>query len=340
MAQLIDVTLRDGGYVNGFDFSLEAAKHIVSGLQKAGVDWIEIGYRNGPAKGTAGLGMTAATNDDYIAALKEFAPLANLVVMLHPHNIQAEDLQSLKSLGVSLVRVCLRQDLLEEGLDTIRECTRIGLSTSANFVRITYFTSQEIKQMTLKAEAAGADIVHFADSNGHLVPDQVKSIADVLKSTLTIPVGFHAHNNLSMGLANTVAALECGVDWVDSSLRGMGRSGGNLATEVFAAYMERCFGAARYKLIEMMDTAEFVQEEILLSEQYMTPMTKDILFGMMNFSTDLKQLIMDASLQHNVYWKELAYGLGTYPRIKSPARTLLLLLPESKKQSGAAASVR
>lgn len=333
MAQLIDVTLRDGGYVNGFDFSLEAAKHIVSGLQKAGVDWIEIGYRNGPAKGTAGLGMTAATNDDYIAALKEFAPLANLVVMLHPHNIQAEDLQSLKSLGVSLVRVCLRQDLLEEGLDTIRECTRIGLSTSANFVRITYFTSQEIKQMTLKAEAAGADIVHFADSNGHLVPDQVKSIADVLKSTLTIPVGFHAHNNLSMGLANTVAALECGVDWVDSSLRGMGRSGGNLATEVFAAYMERCFGAARYKLIEMMDTAEFVQEEILLSEQYMTPMTKDILFGMMNFSTDLKQLIMDASLQHNVYWKELAYGLGTYPPDKITGEDIAFIASRIKKNN-------
>lgn len=313
MAQLIDVTLRDGGYVNGFDFSLETAKHIVSGLQKAGVDWIEIGYRNGPAKGTAGLGMTAATDDDYISALREFAPLARLVVMLHPHNIQGEDLQSLKQLGVSLVRVCIRQDRLKEGLDTIRECKRAGLFTSANFVRITYFTSREIKQMTRRAEAAGADIVYFADSNGHLVPEQVKSIATVLKSALTIPVGFHAHNNLSLGLANTMAALESGVDWIDSSLRGMGRSGGNLATEVYAAYIERCFGTAGFKLVEMMDAAEFVQDEILVSEQYMTPMTRDILFGLMNFSTDLKQTIMDASLEHNVYWKQLAYGLGNYP---------------------------
>ncbi|WP_434752338.1 hypothetical protein [Paenibacillus amylolyticus] len=310
MAQLIDVTLRDGGYVNRFDFSLEAAKHIVSGLQKAGVDWIEIGYRNGPAKGTTGLGMTAATDDDYIAALKEFTPLSNLVVMFHPDNIQVEDLQSLKRLGVSLVRVCIRQDCLEEGLDTIRACKRIGLFTSANFVRITYFTSQELRQMTQKAEEAGADIVYFADSNGHLVPDQVKSIATILKSTLTIPVGFHAHNNLSLGLANTVAALELGVDWIDSSLRGMGRSGGNLATEVYAAYIERCFGVKNLKLVEVMEAAEFVQDKVLLSEHCTTPMIKDILFGLMNFSTDLKQSIMDASREYNVNWKQLAYRIG------------------------------
>ncbi|MGF7046231.1 4-hydroxy 2-oxovalerate aldolase [Paenibacillus sp. DS2015] len=310
MVQLLDVTLRDGGYINQFNFSIEEAKKIVSGLHKSRVDWIEVGYRNGPAKGSAGLGITAETNDAYIKALREHSPNANLVVMLHPHNVNSDDIHALYSLGVSLVRICIRKDHLEEALETIRECKKNSLKISANFVRITNFTNEQITDMALMAEAAGADLIYFADSNGNLLPENVRTLTTSLKSVLKVQIGFHAHNNLSLGLANTIAALESGIDWLDSSLRGIGRSGGNLATEVFISYLERYYGFPKYKLIEVMDIAEYVQDKILISGNYLTPQIKDILLGMMNFSTDLMQPIMDSAKENRIYWKELMYELS------------------------------
>lgn len=332
MVQLLDVTLRDGGYCNDFQFDSQAARQIVQSLYKARLDYIEIGYRKGPEKGAKGLGTTAVTDRAYMLSLREAAPEAKLVVMLHPHNIEERDLAELQEIGISMVRVCIRADRVEQGLATVRAAKQFGLLVSANFVRVTYLHPRTIAAYMQQAEAAGADLVYFADSNGNMVPEQVRQFTQLFKIAVDVPVGFHAHNNLTLGLGNTLAAIDAGIDIVDASLRGMGRGAGNLSTEVYVSYLERMGVVHPYDLVEVLQAAEYLEGNGMRQPQVLE--TRDLLFGMANFSGDFTKPVMQEAVDQAVPWQKLAYDLSKHkPTAPEPA-TIRHVAAALKQQSG------
>ncbi|AMA73434.1 MULTISPECIES: hypothetical protein [Aneurinibacillus] len=314
MVKLLDVTLRDGGYTNSFQFEQQVAIDIVDSLHQAGIDYIEIGYRNGPEEGPTKLGLSARVNRDYIHAIRTHVPGAKIVVMLHPHNISEQDLLELKEFNINVVRICIRSDNLQNGLSVIRSAKQQGLFVSANFVRVTYLSPLQIREWMLQAEAAGADWVYFADSNGHMVPDQVKEYAEIFKKVLQIPVGFHAHHNLSLGLTNTLAAIESGIDIIDASLRGLGKGAGNLPTEVYVSYLERMNIKHNYDLVSILKTAEYLENNVMHRPMYLT--TRDLMFGMANFSNDFINPVMHEAATQDVSWQQLTLNLSKRKPIK------------------------
>jgi len=307
MVKLLDVTLRDGGYTNSFDFQEDEAINIVKSLHESGVDYIEIGYRNGPEKGSSKLGISARVDHNYIQAIRSNVPDAKLAVMLHPHNVSKEDLTELKDKGISIIRVCVRADKILESLKTIAQAKKLGLYVSANFVRITYFERSEARDCMLAAQSEGADLVYFADSNGHMVPSQVREYTEFLKGFLDIPLGFHAHNNLSLALSNALVAIDSGIDIIDSSICGMGRGAGNLSTETFIAYLERSNVKHKYSLSNILNIAEYVEQNLLKNKSYAS--TRDLTFGMANFSSDFTMPILEESLKQDVGWEKIVLDL-------------------------------
>lgn len=235
--QNLDVTLRDGGYRNNFAFPLPYALAHVQASHKCGVEWIEIGYRNGSFNKSDGLGITGLCRDDYVAQIRETVPQARLCVIAHPHNIRDADVDDLARLGVGMLRICVTASNIKDAAPLIARAKSRGLVVCTNVTRASLIAPQDLQAMVMAAQDAGADVAYIADSNGSLQPDRVTSLVARIRDVAAIKVGFHAHDNLGLAMANSIAALKAGATYIDSSLFGLGKGIGNLKLESWLSYL-------------------------------------------------------------------------------------------------------
>ncbi|MEV6479248.1 hypothetical protein [Streptomyces sp. NPDC051576] len=262
MVTNLDVTLRDGGYRNNFDFPLDYALHHARESVAAGVEWVEIGYRNGSFQPKPGVGPTGVGADDYIRAVAEVIPPERICMILHPKNIEDDDLTLMYEAGVRLVRFCLPSKTPEPGLAMLRKAADLGFTTTVNLTRVSQLDRRRLVELAALSEDAGADVIYLADSNGSLLPDEVSRLVTLVRSVTGSAIGLHAHNNLGLALANSIAAVEAGATWIDSSVLGMGKGPGNLITEQWLAYLARAEGAERYDLGRILTLAHRMETEI------------------------------------------------------------------------------
>ncbi|MGW2420089.1 hypothetical protein ACWC0C_12680 [Streptomyces sp. NPDC001709] len=262
MVTNLDVTLRDGGYRNNFGFSLDYALHHASESVAAGVEWVEIGYRKGSFQPKPGVGLTGVGADDYIRAVAEVIPPERICMILHPKNIEDADLTQMFEAGVRLVRFCLPSKTPEPGLAMLRKAADIGFTTTVNITRVSQLDRRRLVELAALSEDAGADVIYLADSNGSLLPDEVSRLVTLVRSVTGSAIGLHAHNNLGLALANSIAAVDAGATWIDSSVLGMGKGPGNLITEQWLAYLGRAGRADRYDLGRILTLAHRMESEI------------------------------------------------------------------------------
>lgn len=182
-SKVVDVTLRDGGYRNNFNFTDEQALVITSSLAEAGINVCEVGYCRGSFAPKVEHGLTSNINADFIERVRQAgAGRIELAVMVHPKNVGNEDFAMLKEQGISMIRVCLRREQLTEGLATLSLARDYGFSVSANVTHVTAQTLSAVIDTSVRAEGAGADIICFADSNGHMLPSDVDRLISRLST--------------------------------------------------------------------------------------------------------------------------------------------------------------
>ncbi|MEI2387391.1 hypothetical protein [Breoghania sp. JC706] len=295
--RILDVTLRDGGYRNNFDFSKECAVRIVQGLAATGVDFVEIGYCNGSFVRRPEHGLTSRVDDGYIAALlcaagasarpgaaPKGGAATKLCVMVHPLNVTRQDLFALAAQGIDVIRVCLRPDQLDAGLATIADARAAGMAVSANVTRATELPRSTIIRMAVLAEEAGADLICIADSNGAMIPADVERLIGDLALSVAVPLGFHAHNNLSLALSNAIAASAAGAEYIDTAINGMGKGAGNLHLAMFIAYLDRIGRNHTYDLVKALELSSFAAREV--PENAKPHPLIDVMTGAYNLSID------------------------------------------------------
>lgn len=296
--KIIDVTLRDGGYRNNFNFTVDYAQSAISQMIDAGIPYCEIGYRNGPFAPKDEHGLTSAVDARYLDALHAAARgQIDLCVMVHPHNVDASDFELLRENGVSMIRVCLRRDRLEDGLATVRLAKAHGFQVSANITHVTTLGPGEISDMSLRAENAGADLLVFADSNGNMIPADVDRLITRVSSRVLIPLGFHAHNNLSLALSNSIAAMDAGAEYIDASICGMGKGAGNLHLGVFVAYLHRAGIRNGYDLANALHLSQRTADSVPSSSLPLA--LTDIMMGTYNMPFDVQQRLEEVIRLHN-----------------------------------------
>ncbi len=235
---LLDCTLRDGGNQNDWRFSERDVTTIVSTLDAARVDIIEVGYRGGSGSAdstTAGAG--AHCTPEYLAALPETGH-AELAVMVVPTVCPVDAMDDLADSPVSLVRIAAYPWNVDEVPAYVAAARRLGLRTSVNLMAVSYTDLAELEVAAKTVARETPDVTYIADSFGALTPDGIAARIEVLAGTLEgSALGIHAHNNLGLAAANAIAALEVGAGYLDASLCGMARGAGNLATEQAAAFL-------------------------------------------------------------------------------------------------------
>lgn len=236
--KLLDCTLRDGGYYNSWDFSFKLINEYLQVMHKLPVDYVEIGFRSLLKSGFKG--GVAYTTEEFLDQLNIPKGL-NLGVMINASEIiknkknQSYTLSKLfvpaKNSKIKLVRVACHMHEFEKVLPCSRWLKKNGYKVGFNLMQISERKDEEIKQLANLASKYPIDVLYFADSLGSMSPVRTSQIINLLKSKWRGELGIHTHDNMGRAMVNSMQAISDGVNWIDSTVTGMGRGPGNLQTE-------------------------------------------------------------------------------------------------------------
>ena len=251
-----DVTLRDGMHALAHQYSVDQMREIARKLDEAGIPIIEVTHGDGLSGSSFNYGFPAHTDLEYIRAVKEVVENARIAALLLPGIGTIEEMKEAREAGVDTIRVathCTEADIAAQHIATARE---MGFDT-VGFLMMAHMipTSELVKQAKLM-ESYGADCVYITDSAGALLMDETRERVRAFRNELGCQVGFHNHNNLGLGVANSVIAVEEGVDRIDASLAGMGAGAGNCALEVLVAVLQRMGIETGVELYPLIDGAD------------------------------------------------------------------------------------
>ncbi|KGP62793.1 4-hydroxy-2-oxovalerate aldolase [Legionella norrlandica] len=263
---ILDASLRDGGHRTNFYFKDDDLKKILVPLDNSGIEYIEIGYRNGSLHPIENIGRAGVCQKDYLLYCNSLIKKAKIAVMVHPKNIVEEDLEELKACGVQLIRICLARDDLVNAVPILKLAKNLNLETSVNIIHVSYYSEKELDTLIEEISQYEPNMIYFADSNGSLFPDKINKLYKKYTYKYKIPFGFHAHDNLGLAQANALAAINSGVHFIDASLAGMGKGTGNLKTEFFIAYLH-ANKIKKYNLEDILTAANYVRDALKIGHE-------------------------------------------------------------------------
>ena len=238
MIKILDCTLRDGGYYTDWDFNQEIVDAYIQAMNVLPIDYLELGYRNKPTKEYMGkFGYCP------VSELKHIRKncTKKLDVMLNEKSSRLEDLDELLKpiVGlVDMVRIAIDPKNFDRAIVLAKAVKAMGFEVGFNVMYMSKWRTEYSEFLTkLDALNSFADLFCMVDSFGGMTPEDVTNITKTVREHTKCPIGFHGHNNLQLGLINTITAMKLGVDFVDATILGMGRGAGNLNMELLLTYL-------------------------------------------------------------------------------------------------------
>lgn len=264
---LVDTSLRDGMSSVSHKFTPDQVAQIAKGLDKAGISTIEVAHGIGLGASSIQYGFAAATDPDYVRAAVAATSQADIAVLYVPGIATLAELQGAIDAGARTVRVavhCTEADCAEQPVVWAREK---GMRVMCFLMMSHKLEPEALAEQARKLDSYGAQVVYVVDSAGAMVPSGAGARVAALRASIGADIGFHAHNNLGVGIANALTAAEQGATFIDGSLRGLGASAGNAQTEVLAAAFERAGWDTGVDLFPLIDTAEHVVAPLMTEPQ-------------------------------------------------------------------------
>ncbi|QHW33320.1 nucleoid-structuring protein H-NS [Paenibacillus rhizovicinus] len=253
--KIVDCTIRDGGLVNNWDFSVEFVQHLYQTLNEAGVDYMEIGYKNSPKllKGAESAGPWRFLDDDFLRKVIPQKLNTKLSALVDIGRVDENDILPREESLLDLIRVaCYIQDV-EKALELVKVFHDRGYETTLNIMALSNVMENQLLEAFELIEASVVDVVYVVDSYGSLDPKDFDYLISKFQKHLPSKrLGVHTHNNMQLAFANTLTAVDKGVELLDASVYGMGRAAGNCCTELLVAHLKN----TKYNVRPVLDMIE------------------------------------------------------------------------------------
>jgi 4-hydroxy 2-oxovalerate aldolase len=253
--KILDCTLRDGGYYTNWDFDKSVVNTYLESCNHLPIEYLEIGYRSMPMNDY--LGEYFYCPIDTLKHLKNVSQ-KKLVIILNEKDVRAEHAEKLLkpiTKYVDMVRIAIDPANFKRALQLAKEIKKLGFEVAFNVMYMsTWSNNKDFLELIPQVDGI-ADYFYMVDSFGGVYPHEVKETIALVRSKTKVKLGFHGHNNLEMALANTLTAIEEGVDMVDATITGMGRGAGNLKTELLLTVLD-AKGVADFPYNELSKTVD------------------------------------------------------------------------------------
>jgi len=265
--RLIDSTLRDGSHAISHQYQVDQVVKIVEGLDAAGVQVIEIAHGDGLGGSSFNYGFSAVDEMQLIEAAVNATTNAQIACLLLPGIGTKDELKKVRDLGVGVARIavhCTEADITEQHIKMAKE---LGMEAIGFLMMAHMNTPEGLLEQAKLMQSYGADAVYIADSAGALTTNEVRARVAELVGGLDVPLGVHAHQNLSLAVANSIAAYEEGARNLDGTSAGLGAGAGNCPTEILAAVCEKNGIYSGVDPLKLMDVAEEITRPLMVRQQ-------------------------------------------------------------------------
>lgn len=259
-----DPTLRDGNHAVQHALNTDQIAVYCRAADAAGVSIVEVGHGNGLGASSLQLGEARTPDPLALSIARSNLVRSKLGIHVIPGFATIErDLKPALDLGVDVVRVashCTEADICERHIGFARS---MGAEVWGCLMMSHMITPELLLEQARRMESYGAEGIVFMDSAGHFLPDDVSRRVTLLVAELSVAVGFHAHNNLGLAIANSIAAADAGASLLDGCARGFGAGAGNAPLEVLVAVLERWGYSTGIDLYKILDAADLAEERLM-----------------------------------------------------------------------------
>lgn len=306
---VLECTLRDGSYAINYSFTADDTRKICKVLQDSGFDLIEVGHGTGIGSTENGPDPAAESDEAYLKAAAEVLDKSKFGMFFLPEFGRKHHLDMARDYGMHFIRIGTDVTSTENGKEWIKYAKKKGYFVSFNLMKTYGVPVHVYGEIAAKVASWGVDIVVVVDSAGCMMPDEVAAYVEEAKNKVDCLVGFHGHNNLQLAVANVLASINAGVDSVDTSLRGIGRSAGNAQTEIIIPLMKR-MGVLMYDIDEFlcMDAGTEFIEPLMPPAQGTDPTA--LVLGLGKFHSAYLPLIRKRAEEYGLDSKRLALAVG------------------------------
>ena len=317
--EILDTTLRDGSYTIGYQFSILDNMIISSGLERAGVKLIEIGHGTGLGTLRKDGNAQAHSDIEYMRSVSDTLETSDFGFFFIPGIGNSEDIRLLKEHGGSFIRIGTSIETFDQAKKYIKLAKNLGLKFWINLMKSYVYSYDEFAELCKISHSEGAEGVYLVDSAGGMLPDQVGAYIEQAAEKLALcydsnfKLGFHGHENLSLGCACALSAVQKGAGIVDGSLLGIGRSIGNSSIETLAMILQKSDFEVDIDPWSLSDLAEKTIRPYL--ENRWRNSSVEQALGFKEIHSSFLQDIVDFSKQNQLEVRDLILSLSDESKV-------------------------
>lgn len=267
--KVLDCTIRDGGLINDHFFTDEFVREIYRGLSAAGIDYMEMGYRNSKELfPPSDFGAWKYCDDDKISKIIDgIESDLKLSIMVDAHRVKEQQFAPVDESPIDMIRVATYVKDIDKAIELIRRSNDLGYETTCNIMAVSREIEPDLVEALDQLAASQVNVVYVVDSFGALYSEQIEYLVKLYRDHLpaTTEIGVHCHNNQQLAYGNTIEGIIHNANYVDGSLYGIGRGPGNCCTELIVGFLKN----PKFKLAPIL---KVIQDHLL-------PMREEIEWG-------------------------------------------------------------
>lgn len=317
--KICDVSHRDGSYLNDFRVDAKHTEDIITCVDSAGVDYVEIGHGLGISAGSFNL-PAALQDTEYCEIAKTHTKNSKWGTFCIAEKCSTSDVIDVLKYQPNFIKVGVEPDRFKETEHIFDLVASSSTEAILFFMKSYAWSLSNLLKAIDAAMQKGIKKVYIVDSAGTMLGNDVTAMVKMfLNEFPEIEVGFHGHNNLGLAVSNSLAAVESGATHVDCSMLGVGRSGGNCCIEQFIFVLQRLGIITNVNVFKLLDFSTNKLPDIY-PLQHILPL--DIIFGSSGFHSAFFNKVREAAQKHNIDINKLSYELGRITRVSPSAEEL------------------